>query len=78
MLAAAKDLEFERAATLRDEILRLEKVAAGDVGLNREELSARIAKLPTGPGVYILKDGAGRVLYVGQGGRTCGSACVRI
>ncbi len=32
----------------------------------REALSAEVASLPAAPGVYLLKDGSGRVLYVGK------------
>ena len=32
----------------------------------REELTAKVADLPTSPGVYLLKDGAGRILYAGK------------
>ena len=31
-----------------------------------ERLGAKVATLPTTPGVYLLKDGSGRVLYVGK------------
>ena len=31
-----------------------------------ERLGAKVATLPTTPGVYLLKDGSGRVLYVGN------------
>ncbi len=31
-----------------------------------EALRTRVAKLPTTPGIYLLKDGSGRVLYVGK------------
>ena len=30
------------------------------------ELSDKVAELPTSPGVYLLKDAAGRILYVGK------------
>ena len=32
----------------------------------REALSAKVSSLPATPGVYLLKDGSGRVLYVGK------------
>ena len=32
----------------------------------RDELAARIAALPQGAGVYLLKDASGRILYVGK------------
>jgi excinuclease ABC subunit C len=31
-----------------------------------EEVAAKAAALPRGPGVYLFKDGAGRILYVGK------------
>lgn len=34
--------------------------------MTREELRARAAELPETPGVYFLKDGRGRVLYIGK------------
>ncbi len=33
---------------------------------NRESLEAQVASLPESPGVYLFKDGRGRVLYVGK------------
>ena len=33
-----------------------------------EALKKKIAALPRGPGVYLLKDANGRVLYVGKAG----------
>ena len=33
-----------------------------------ETLKKKIAALPRGPGVYLLKDANGRVLYVGKAG----------
>ncbi len=31
-----------------------------------EALEDRIRRLPTGPGVYLFRDGSGQVLYVGK------------
>ncbi len=31
-----------------------------------QELAEKVAALPDRPGVYVMKDGAGRVLYVGK------------
>lgn len=33
---------------------------------SREDLLAKVNRFPTGPGVYVMKDAAGRVLYVGK------------
>ena len=38
----------------------------GDAGSRSEHLSEKLAQLPDSPGVYLHKDKAGRVLYVGK------------
>ncbi len=37
-----------------------------DRGSRRESLEAQVASFPGAPGVYLFKDGKGRVLYVGK------------
>jgi len=37
-----------------------------DRGSRRESLAAQVAAFPAAPGVYLFKDGKGRVLYVGK------------
>ena len=64
MRDAARELDFERAAELRDRIreLEAEQLRARLRWSSRERAEA----LPNGPGVYLFKTAAGRVLYVGK------------
>ena len=39
---------------------------AEDVEPNRRSAATKVKSFPTGPGVYLMKDGAGRVIYVGK------------
>ncbi|MCY4439103.1 MAG: GIY-YIG nuclease family protein, partial [Deltaproteobacteria bacterium] len=34
--------------------------------MNVEELKDKLDTLPTGPGVYLMRDGGGKVVYVGK------------
>ncbi len=40
-----------------------------EVSLDPQEIKEGLACLPTGPGVYLMKDGAGKVIYVGKARR---------
>ncbi|MBP2666225.1 MAG: uvrC, partial [Firmicutes bacterium] len=33
---------------------------------HREELTAQVALLPDKPGVYLMRDAAGKIIYVGK------------